>query len=227
MLFLSGMRASAFVSAPIQAFDLQKRCVYQWPKEYGVRTKNSKKATTFLLPIPELLKVVETWDRQVRTVLPRTTPWYAPIKSEWGDQSFSQEAPGTHRNLALNKRLKVLFEAAGMVYKSAHKFRHGHAVYGLQQAKTMANYKAVSMNLMHEDIRTTDGIYARLVSDEVKSRIASLTHQNATPLQIDDQLENFFSTLSDDELAKALKIASDRLSKQSHNLQLSTGLALR
>ena len=227
MLYLSGMRASAFTTAPIQAFDLKNGCVYQWPKEFGVMTKNSKKATTFLLPIPELLDVVNIWDQKVRSALPQASPWYAPIKSEWGDQTFSQDVPGTHRNLSLNKRLKVLFEAAGMAYKSAHKFRHGHAVYGLQQASTMADYKAVSMNLMHEDIRTTDGIYARLVSDEVKTRIAGLTSQASTTTPYETQLETYLSNLSDDELAIALNIASSRLAKSDHNRQLSTGLDLR
>ena len=163
MLFLSGMRASAFSSAPIKAFDLEKGCVYQWPKELGVDTKNGKKATTYLLPIPELGKVVEEWDRYVRSALPLTSLWYAPIKNEWGEHELSMDEPGKNRNLALNKRLRLLFQAAGLEYKSAHKFRHGHAVYGLQHAQTMADYKAVSMNLMHEDIRTTDGIYACLV----------------------------------------------------------------
>jgi len=40
----------------------------------------------------------------------------------------------------------------------------------------MADYKAVSMNLMHEDIRVTDGIYAPLAGHEVLDRIASLTN---------------------------------------------------
>ena len=45
--------------------------------------------------------------------------------------------------------MRKLFEFADLPYKSPHKFRHGHAVYALQHAKTMADYKAVSMNLMH------------------------------------------------------------------------------
>ena len=202
MLFLSGMRASAFTSAPIKAFDLEKGCVYQWPKELGVDTKNGKKATTYLLPIPELGKVVEEWDRYVRSALPLTSPWYAPIKNEWGEHELSMEEPGKNRNLALNKRLRLLFQAAGLKYKSAHKFRHGHAVYGLQHASTMADYKAVSMNLMHEDIRTTDGIYACLVTDEEKTRIAGL--QPSENIRPGNQLEVYFRNLSNDELALAM-----------------------
>jgi len=209
MLFLSGMRSSAFTSAPIQAFDLEKGCIYQFPKEFGVDTKNGKKATTYLLPIPEILIVVKEWDQIVRSSLPSSAPWYAPIKNEWGEHELSLETPGKNRNQALNKRLRLLFEEAGLEYKSAHKFRHGHAVYGLQHASTMADYKAVSMNLMHEDIRTTDGIYAVLVTDEVKTRIAGL--QSTTNKKSSNQMETYFRNLSNDELALAMRIASERL----------------
>lgn len=54
LLFLSGMRGGAFVTFPIAALDLENLTVRQWP-ELGVHTKNSKKATTFLLHIPELI----------------------------------------------------------------------------------------------------------------------------------------------------------------------------
>ena len=96
-----------------------------------------------------------------------------------------------------------------MEYKSTHKFRHGHAVYGLQHPSTMADYKAVSMNLMHEDIRTTDGIYACLVTDEVKTRIAGL--QPSEGKKSGNQMEVYLRKLSNDDLALAMRIASERL----------------
>jgi hypothetical protein len=54
MLFLSGMRAGAFGSPPISAIDLPNRSIKQWPT-LGVKTKNHKSATTYLLDIPDLL----------------------------------------------------------------------------------------------------------------------------------------------------------------------------
>lgn len=209
LLFLSGARASAFSTLPIKAVDIQNNCIYQWPKEYGVETKNSKKSTTYLLPVAELHEIVVKWDTHVRDNLPDDARWYAPIKSEWGHQEFSKRSPGKNRNQALNKRLKLLFAVAGLPYKSSHKFRHGHAIFGLQQAQTMADYKAVSMNLMHEDIRTTDSIYARLLSDEVALRIAKLTQQK----QAHPAFEKDTQELSNQELALMMKIASDRLSR--------------
>ncbi len=211
LLFLSGARANAFATLPIKAVDIQNNCIYQWPKEYGVQTKNSKKSTTYLLPIIELHKLVLKWDMRVRKNLPDNARWYAPIKSEWGQQEFSRKTPGKNRSQALNKRLKLLFSAAGLPYKSAHKFRHGHAVFGLQKAQTMADYKAVSMNLMHEDIRTTDGIYARLLSNEVSSRIAMLNQNKKTEPNFTKNMQG----LSNEELATMMKIASERLSRQA------------
>ena len=208
MLYLSGMRISAFTTLPISALNLAERSVRQWP-ELGVLTKNAKRATTYLLPIPELLAVVRAWDELVRSKLPATAPWYTPIKHTWGDQRFSTKAPGKNRHQALGKRLHRLFELADLPYKSAHKFRHGHAVYGLQNAQTMADYKAVSMNLMHHDIEITDSIYAPILSDEIKERIAGLP-SNLSNLP-NDELAGIISGLSNADMSKVMMIIARRL----------------
>jgi len=208
MLYLSGARSSAFASLPIQAVNIPTRCLNQWP-ELGVKTKNHKKATTFLLPIAELLAVVEEWDQLVRKQLPPAAPWYAIIGNHWGEQKLTEFIPGENRNQMLTKRLRKLFTAAGLPYKSAHKFRHGHAVYGLQHARTMADYKAVSMNLMHHDIEITDSLYATILSDEVKERIAGLsTMEIAEP---PDELDAYVSSLPNTELSKIMLIIARRL----------------
>lgn len=209
MLFLSGARASAFTTLPISAVDLPARTLHQWP-ELGVATKNGKRATTYLLPIPELLSVAQNWDDLVRSHLPSTAPWYAPISARWGSQSLENSEPGKNRHQALDKRLRRVFTLAGLAYKSAHKFRHGHAVYGLLKAQTMADYKAVSMNLMHNDIKITDSIYAPILSEEVKDRIAKLTtDQESVP---DTEIDGLLGQLSNADLSKVLRIVASRLS---------------
>ena len=202
MLFLSGMRAGAFASLTMDCVDLPNRTIKQWPS-LGVKTKNSKSATTFLLDIPDLLAVVSEWDRIVRAQLPGSGFWYAPIAHEWGKQTISKDTPGANRGIALGKRLRKLLVLAGLPLHSPHKFRHGHAVFALQHANTMADYKAVSMNLMHSDIRVTDGIYAPLARDEVKQRIAGLTATGRTSLA-DDRTTSNVVGLTDDELINAL-----------------------
>ena len=209
LLFLSGARASAFTTFPISALDLPARTLRQWP-ELGVATKNGKRATTFLLPIPELLSVAQAWDDLVHSKLQPSTPWYAPISAHWGGQSLEELTPGKNRHQALDKRLRRLFSLAGLPYKSAHKFRHGHAVYGLLKAQTMADYKAVSMNLMHHDIKITDSIYAPILSDEVKKHIAGLISIPSSTS--DTEFDSLINQFSNTDLSKLLRVVASRLS---------------
>jgi len=162
-----------------------------------------------LLPSPELLSVAQIWDDVVRLKLPPTAPWYAPISSRWGCQSLADAEPGKNRHQALDKRLCRLFNLAGLSYKSAHKFRHGHAVYGLQHAQTIADYKAVSMNLMHEDIKITDEIYAPIMSNEVQLRISRLSDSKLD--QVENNLESLVRSLSNNDLSAVMRIIADRL----------------
>lgn len=208
MLFLSGMRAGAFTTLPISAVDLDHLTVRQWP-ELGVHTKNSKKATTFLLNIPDLLIPVRRWDGIVRPALPSTTPWYAPIEHYWGEQSLSNEEPGKCRLNGLEKRLKLLFSLAKLDFKSQHKFRNGHAVFGLLHAQTMADYKAVSMNLMHDSIEITDSTYAPMLSSDVQERIAGLSEKASS--MSDNELESYLNSLSRENLKQALVFIAGRL----------------
>ena len=107
--------------------------------------------------------------------------------------------------------LLMLFPSAGLEYKSAHKVRHGHAVYGLQHAHTMADYKAVSLNLMHQDVKITDQIYAPILSDEVSQRIAGLAGQfDSKP---ENALAEYLQGLSNRELSQVMLIAAERLNK--------------
>ena len=57
---------------------------------------------------------------------------------------------------------------------SPHKFRHGHAIYAMSQARSIADLKALSQNLMHENIGTTEGIYGVSPDKEMHDRIARL-----------------------------------------------------
>lgn len=173
MLFLSGMRIGAFTSLSLACVDLPNRRILQLP-EMGVHTKNSKAAITYLLNIPELLQVVRDWDAELRAVLPDTAYWYAQL-SPWG-QLTTQARRSARGNVKgeFGDELLDLCNRAGVPYLSAHKFRHGHAVYAMKRAKTMAELKAISQNLMHSNIGITDGIYSKLVNDDVKDFITGL-----------------------------------------------------
>jgi len=171
MLFLSGMRADALASLPIACVDLAHQTIQQFP-ELGVRTKNRKAAITYLLQVPELLNVVRSWHARI-SMLPATALWYATLTHDGMTLTATTQAfTGRHEIIADD--IKLICEKAGVPYLSPHKLRHGHTVYALKRAQNMAQLKAISQNIMHESVVTTDQIYGRLINDDVQDIIASL-----------------------------------------------------
>ncbi len=91
--------------------------------------------------------------------------------------SYLKEIKQKDRASAVRKSLKKLCQRAGITYHSPHKLRRGHAVYAIKRAQDMADLKAISQNLMHQNLSTTEGIYGGLPSDDLGNRIGSLMHQ--------------------------------------------------
>jgi site-specific recombinase XerD len=170
-LFLSGMRIGAFSSMPIKAVDLDNLSVRQWP-ELGVRTKLKKKATTFLLDIKDLLVVVRKYDHLVRGKLPDDAFWYAPF--DVPTDTLLMARAGVVRGTRFKEGMCQLCDLAGVDYRSPHNLRHGFAVYGLKNAKDIADMEAVSKNLMHGSLTITLKVYAVLQEGDVKARILNL-----------------------------------------------------
>ena len=180
-LFLSGARVGAFVSLPLEAIDLETRTVKQWPS-LGVKTKFGKAATTFLLDLPDLIDLVMEWDAEVREVLPPRLPWFAPLSCETGEIDPTPKYIGAYRDARLRKELNHWTDKVGLPYHSPHRFRHGHAVYALKQARDIADLKAVSQNLMHSNLSITDGVYGVLSEEDTRNRILELgSRQSSMP----------------------------------------------
>lgn len=100
--------------------------------------------------------------------------WFTPLSPDTGSFDANIQEGGEHRSSRATKDLGDWLERVGLPYHSPHKFRHGHAVYGLQQSKDVADLKAVSQNLMHSNLSITDGVYGMLSSADVGKRIAGL-----------------------------------------------------
>jgi integrase len=170
--FLSGIRIGAFCSLPLSAVDLDNLAVKQWPK-LGVRTKFKKHATTYLLPIPDLLEVVRGWDKDIRTICGKDGLWFAQI-SDVGKIIPGAVNAGNHRASIATRDLKNWLKRVGLPYHSPHKFRHGNAVYSIKLAKDIADLKAVSQNLMHSNLSITDGVYGVRSETDIRGRILEL-----------------------------------------------------
>lgn len=175
MLFLSGMRAGAFVTLPICAVDVAGREIRQWTS-LGVRTKNSKTATTYLLGIPDLLEIVAAWDARVRGALDDQAMWYCAI-GEGEDGERCCEAVHTQsrtRSHGLRNELRWLCAQTNVDYLGPHHFRHGHVVHAESVATTEADRVAISANVMHSDPSITYRVYGRLKGDDRRERIGRL-----------------------------------------------------
>ena len=99
---------------------------------------------------------------------------------------------------------------AGLLFKGPHLFRHGHAVFGLVHARHIANYKAVSANLIHADIATTDEISPPLLTQDIKNRIAGLVkHAAIGPIA---QFELLLQRFQKSELKATLLLCAEQLS---------------
>ena len=171
--FLSGIRIGAFVSLPLLAVDLDNLSVKQWPK-LGVRTKFKKRATTFLLNIPDLLQVVKEWDKEVREICGDEGLWFAQVSPDTCKIIPGAMVAGEFRASIATRDLKQWLKKVGLPYHSPHKFRHGNAVYSIKLAKDIAALKAVSQNLMHSNLSITDGVYGILSDTDIQKQIASL-----------------------------------------------------
>jgi len=171
LMFCGGLRPGALVTLPIGCVDLEAREIKQWP-DHGVMTKREKRATTYLLDLPDLLAVACKWDGMVRAALAPSDAWYAYLSKD--GMRITGGVATRNRAPALALALRDLCELAAVRYRRPHDIRHGHASYALTLCADVADYKAVSKNMMHSNIVTTDQVYASLGAAEIKKRIEGL-----------------------------------------------------
>jgi integrase len=179
-LFLSGMRISAFTTMPIKAVDLQKLDVRQSPA-LGMITKNKKAATTYLLDINELSRIVREWDDIVRSKLPVEGYWFAPLSPKTGEIDQNPAKANENRSNIFRKNLHNWLKKNQSNSHSPHDFRRGHANFLFDRAQDIGDLDAASKNLMHENLTTTE-LYARKRKAQVKSRIQNMSTQRVAVL---------------------------------------------
>lgn len=173
-MFLSAMRGQAFVSMPIKAFNLERLSVSQFP-ELGVRTKNHKAARTSMLRIPDLVMVVQAWHEKLLAAgMSGEDYWFAVVDRWHRKLEPGQKVNFISRRDGLAKGMRELCKRAGIPYLSPHKLRHGHTVYVMRRVRDMKGLKSLSQNLMHSSVAITDGIYGRLVSNDIEEMYEDL-----------------------------------------------------
>jgi len=86
----------------------------------------------------------------------------------------------------------------------------------------MADYKAVSMNLIHNDIRITDAIYAVLSKEEVQSRITALSGSAEAHEEMPGDLATLVKDLPPEKFASILTAIVEHYVRQERNLVATT-----
>lgn len=212
-LFLSGMRISAYLSMPVECVNLDQKTVHQFP-ELGVVTKFSKKASTTLLPIPFLLDVVKDWrDTLHYYKIPAGALWYAdiskggkgliPVYPEKNDRNKAYAIARTKGTKFRERYLQELCDLADVDYKNPHAFRHGHVHWGLSNAHSMEQVKAISQNVMHGSTAITDEIYSRMNYTGVSDTIAKLGQ--TSPESINNPVAGLLSAMTAEEKKELLR----------------------
>jgi len=123
--------------------------------------------------------VVKDWDSLVRSELHDNALWFACLSPKTRSFDKTIIKAGANRRSRAYKDLKDWLDRVGLPFHSPHKFRHGFAVYALKLAKDIGELKAISQNLMHANISTTDGIYGILSNDDKKKLLSKFDLNNS------------------------------------------------
>lgn len=172
-LYLSGMRISAFTSMPIKAFDIDSLEVRQSPS-LGMRTKNKKTATTYVLDISPAIDRVREWDNIVRSSLSAEGFWFAPLSPQTGEIDISVTEVGEHRSAKFRKDLSAWLAQHKDLQHSPHDFRRGHASYLWERSRDYNDLSAIAKQLMHTNLTTTE-LYVRKQRQQIKDLINEIS----------------------------------------------------
>ncbi|MBA4420216.1 MAG: hypothetical protein C0391_03630 [Anaerolinea sp.] len=171
LMYITGMRITAFMTLPISCVDIAGMTVFQLPQE-GMRTKNNKSAETTLLPIETLVVIVKDWDQLVRKELRPSDLWYPNLSTDglrWSSNLGLSQSES--RRKSFRRGLKKLCELVNIEYRSSHKLRRGHGVYAVKHAKNYEEFQAYCQNMGHEDPGTTFKYYSKLSQNNVRNII--------------------------------------------------------
>ncbi len=202
-LFLSGMRVSAFASLPLRAIDWAYDPVrVRQDPHWGIRTKYGKAAYTYLLATPDLedLRLIaRAWHKKVLEAVGDLGMFYAILTPGAGGGFDPVQVPGKRRDGNVRNYLEMICERAGIDYLPPHTLRHNHIVYAVQRCESMADLKAVSQNVMHKSLQTTDAIYSELTEAGVADKIKNLGRKKPEGMNLDNLLN-----MSREEVVEAL-----------------------
>ena len=186
LILLTGMRDAAAASLKLKHVSMERRYVFQDPRE--VRTKFSKAIESFFFPVgSDVDDVLRDWVLYLTEtklfgpddpLFPKSSIGFAVGKGfEVKGLSRERWANAT----PIREIFRRAFAAAGLPYFKPHSVRDTLTQLAYQRQLTPEQLKAWSQNLGHENVLTTLGSYGRVSSERQGEVIAALRQPPGTP----------------------------------------------
>ncbi|WDI30265.1 site-specific integrase [Hyphococcus flavus] len=179
LTILVSPRDGAAASLRLKHIDMEKRVVFQDGAEVNTKFRKTIKAGFY--PIGgDAEQFVAEWVAELRDDLgfgPDDPLFPKTKRSLDRDGRFEYVAldRAPWRNTAsIRKVFRKAFESVGLPYASPHSFRHTLGRLAFEKNLTIAQLKAWSQNLGHEEIMTTATNYAKMSEDEQLQVLASI-----------------------------------------------------
>lgn len=190
LILLAGMRDAAAVSLKLKHISIERRHVFQDPRE--VHTKFSKAIETFFFPVgSDVEDVLKDWVLYLtETRLFGPSDPLLPKSSVGLVAGKGFEVKGLSREHWANATpirdiFRRAFAAAGLPYFKPHSVRDTLTQLAYQRQLTPEQLKAWSQNLGHESVLTTLGSYGRVTSERQGEVIAALRQPSEPPANED------------------------------------------
>lgn len=184
LLLLTGMRDAAVISLKLKHISVERRHVFQDPRE--VRTKNRKAIEAYYFPVGEEIEaIVAAWVRHLSTDL-----LFGP-----NDPLFpkTEVAPDSNRSFAVlglsrehwattapvRAIFKSAFERIGLSYVKPHSIRDTLTQQIYARQLNVEQLRVWSMNYGHESVMTTLGSYGQIATERRAEVMDELRRPNA------------------------------------------------
>lgn len=200
-LFITGARISAAITMKLGLVDIEKKIVHQ-NYTSGVETKFGYDIETTIPNIyPELTAIFFDWVKELYelgfTALDPLFPKGKPAKKE-GYSEFTKSTDLSHEMLSMTSAERIVKSCcrkAGFPEYHCHSFRDAHIYYAFKLARNGIEMKAISRNVGHLSLGTTDREYAGMTDEEVHDIMFNLKPTQGLNDIPKELFEKFWSVL--------------------------------
>lgn len=202
LLLLTGMRDAAAVSLKVKHISIERRRVFQDPRE--VRTKFAKAIETFFFPVGEdVAAIVCDWVNYLtlEKLFGPDDPLF-PKTAIGHDEHLSFTAQGLTREHWANASpvrqiFRTAFERIGLPYVKPHTVRDTLTQFAYKLQLNPEQLKAWSQNMGHDSPLTTLGSYGPVSSERQAEIINALGQSDGTTDDISTKIaEKLFAMMN-------------------------------